>query len=205
MVLALLLVALLGVLGLFQLALALGAPWGQLAWGGASGTVLPHNQRIASGLVVVVLLVMSLFILDLAGLVQFVPNVVAQVVAWLTFAAFLVSACLNLLSQTRIERLVMAPVAGLYALVAFFVALAGPVPSHYFGAVIADSAATMWCETVLESYPPQCGGDTPTIADWDWDQVPHESYEGVNWGTYEFDAIRDGDTLHLTGDITPVR
>jgi hypothetical protein len=35
--------------GLFQVALALGAPWGAAAWGGAHAGVLPAGFRVASG------------------------------------------------------------------------------------------------------------------------------------------------------------
>jgi hypothetical protein len=42
-------VALLGVVAIFQAALALGAPWGSGAWGGQHPGVLPARLRIASG------------------------------------------------------------------------------------------------------------------------------------------------------------
>ncbi len=51
---------LLGVLVAFQLALALGAPWGRASWGGAHEGVLPTRLRIASavaGLVVYPLII----------------------------------------------------------------------------------------------------------------------------------------------------
>ena len=35
--------------GLFQVALAAGAPWGAAAWGGANAGVLPVGFRVASG------------------------------------------------------------------------------------------------------------------------------------------------------------
>lgn len=35
--------------GVFELALALGAPWGAAAWGGANAGVLPLGYRVASG------------------------------------------------------------------------------------------------------------------------------------------------------------
>lgn len=35
--------------GLFQVALAIGAPWGAAAWGGANAGVLPTGFRVASG------------------------------------------------------------------------------------------------------------------------------------------------------------
>jgi hypothetical protein len=35
--------------GVFQVALALGVPWGEAAWGGANSGVLPVSFRVASG------------------------------------------------------------------------------------------------------------------------------------------------------------
>ena len=40
--------------GLFQIALAVGAPWGAAAWGGANAGVLPVGFRVASGVSAVV-------------------------------------------------------------------------------------------------------------------------------------------------------
>lgn len=40
--------------GLFQVALAVGAPWGAAAWGGANPGVLPVGFRVASGVSAVV-------------------------------------------------------------------------------------------------------------------------------------------------------
>lgn len=40
--------------GLFQVALAVGAPWGAAAWGGANAGVLPVGFRVASGVSAVV-------------------------------------------------------------------------------------------------------------------------------------------------------
>jgi len=38
-----------GGVGLFQVALAVGAPWGAAAWGGANAGVLPVGFRVGSG------------------------------------------------------------------------------------------------------------------------------------------------------------
>ena len=59
-------VVLLGVIAIFQLGLALGAPWGKAAWGGQNPGVLPTGLRVASGLAAVV--VYPLIALVRAGL-----------------------------------------------------------------------------------------------------------------------------------------
>ena len=48
---------------LFQLALAVGAPWGQAAWGGQNEGLLPLSLRIASGIAAVVWLWILLVVL----------------------------------------------------------------------------------------------------------------------------------------------
>ena len=42
-------VALSGALVAFQVALAAGAPWGEVSWGGGHVGVLPEQLRVASG------------------------------------------------------------------------------------------------------------------------------------------------------------
>lgn len=51
----------------FQVALALGAPYGKVAWGGASPPVLPDNLRAASAGAVVYLLLAAAAMLVRAG------------------------------------------------------------------------------------------------------------------------------------------
>ncbi len=204
MMMPLLLVALLGLLVLLQLALALGAPWGELAWGGGTPGVLPKKQRIASAVSVVVLLVASLFVFDLAGVIQFAPNWLSILVAWALFVAFFVSTGLNWFSKSKTERRVMAPVSLLYTVVAYAVAFGGPVPQVYSGTVIDSGDGAYWCETVMESYPPQCGGEAPLIHGWDWSVVDHEEANGVLFGAYEFEAVKDGDRMQVAGTVIPL-
>ena len=53
------------------------------------------------------------------------------------------------------------------------------------------------CSSVLESYPPQCGG--PDVAGWDWDAVDDElSANGTTWGAYSVVGTWDGERLTLT-------
>jgi len=47
-------VTLIGLLVLFQLSLAFGAPWGRFAWGGQHPGVLPLGSRIASGVSILI-------------------------------------------------------------------------------------------------------------------------------------------------------
>jgi hypothetical protein len=103
---AILAVALLGVITAFQLALALGAPWGAAAWGGRSPGVLPTRLRIASGVVAVVVypLLMAL-VLASAGLIDdgWLPAD-RTLIMWVLAGLLGVGALMNFASRSRPER-----------------------------------------------------------------------------------------------------
>ena len=119
---AIALTVLLGLLALFQLALALGAPLGRFAWGGAH-RVLPVRMRVGSLLAIVIYTVIALLALDRAGLVDLVPEPVAVVGTWVAFAYFLIGIPLNAISRSRAERLTMTPLVAVLALLSLLVAL----------------------------------------------------------------------------------
>ncbi len=53
------------------------------------------------------------------------------------------------------------------------------------------------CDTVMDSYPPQCGG--PDIVGWDWGVVDgEESASGTTWGSYIITGTWDGRRFTLT-------
>jgi len=103
---AILAVVLLGVIGVFQLALAFGAPWGAAAWGGQSPGVLPARLRIASGVVAVAVypLVIAL-VLASAGLIEdeWLP-VDGTLNMWGLAGLLGVGALMNFASRSRPER-----------------------------------------------------------------------------------------------------
>jgi hypothetical protein len=71
---------------------------------------------------------------------------------------------------------------------------------HVAGLLIDDGSGWRLCEMVLESYPPQCGGDWLLVEGLDPSLFPLEEEGGVRWQT---DATVvgevDGDTLTITG------
>jgi hypothetical protein len=155
----------------FQVALASGAPWGRFAWGGQHAGVLPRRLRIASGVSVIVYVVLA------------VPAL-AQVAAWVVFGYLCLGVVMNAISRSAAERAVMTPVAAVLALLAFIVAFSGSVSHEYAGLVLDDGNRAVFCTTILESHPPQCGGDSPVVLGWDWDAVS---------------GVLDGNTLRVTG------
>jgi hypothetical protein len=108
----------------FQAALALGAPWGRAAWGGAHER-LPDRLRIASTFAAVLWLVASLVVLARAPFEWSpIPFGVATWGTWVLFGMLLVGTVMNLASRSRLERLIQTPVAAVLAILCLLVALA---------------------------------------------------------------------------------
>lgn len=199
MILAIVFAALLGLLMLLQLFLALGAPWGRFAWGGGHPGVLPVPYRIASAASSVVYVIVALLALDLGGLVDVVPNGVARIGMWVVFGLLVLSVAMNAISRSRAERLTMTPLALALAILSFFIALTGPVARVFEGMVLDQGDGPVFCTVIMESYPPQCGGDALVVLGWDWDTAVHERSPSIRWGLYRFDGIRDGGTITVAG------
>lgn len=97
----------------FQLALAIGAPWGAAAWGGRYLGVLPPRLRWASafaGLIVYPWII--LLVVDAGEVIELnlVDRDAGAVVLWALTGLFSLGALANLASRSRIEKL-WAPVA----------------------------------------------------------------------------------------------
>ena len=117
-------VVLLAVIVAFQAALALGAPWGRAAWGGAHER-LPTGLRIASGFAVVLWLVAALVVLTRAGYEWSpVPSSVARWGVWVLSGMLRVGTLMNLASRSRLERLIQTPIAAVLSILCLLVALA---------------------------------------------------------------------------------
>ncbi|HBO64765.1 TPA: hypothetical protein DD425_02275 [Candidatus Saccharibacteria bacterium] len=98
------LVLLLGGLVVFQVLLALGAPFGKAAWGGQHTSVLPRKLRVASAISVVLLLCIISVVLSFTGIVTLYPNAVALGILWVSAVYFGVGVVMNAISRSRIER-----------------------------------------------------------------------------------------------------
>lgn len=119
------LVAAAGFLGIaaFQAALALGAPLGRAAWGGANRIVPPRLRR-ASAVAAVVWLFAVVVILARAGVIEIpTPSSVLVVGAWALVLLSAVGAIVNLASSSPWERFGWAPYAATLAVLSLVVAL----------------------------------------------------------------------------------
>jgi len=198
-------VVLVGLLVLFQLALAFGAPWGRFAWGGQHPEALPVGYRIGSGVAVLVYGLIALLALDRSGLVGVFPAGFSQAGMWVVFGFLILGVVMNAISRSTPERNLMTPVSLVLAALALLVALSGAAAREFAGMVLDDGAGPVFCTTIMESYPPRCGGGSPAVLGWDWDAVEHEQSQAVRWGEYRFDGAQDGDTITVNGPVSPLR
>jgi hypothetical protein len=121
---AILAVVLLGAIVVFQLALALGAPWGAAAWGGQYPGVLPARLRIASAVVAVAVYpFVTALVLAAAGIIgdDWLP-VDGTVAMWVLAGLLTVGAVANFVSRSPPERR-WGPVALTIAMCCAIVAL----------------------------------------------------------------------------------
>ena len=119
---ALIICAVLFGLGVFQLFLAAGAPLGRFAWGGQY-RVLPTRLRIGSIVSTVLYAVFAVAVLDRGGMLSMLPEQAAQISVWVIAGLFLLGAIPNLISRSKPERYVMAPLALLLSVLSLVVAL----------------------------------------------------------------------------------
>jgi hypothetical protein len=108
----------------FQVALALGAPWGEYAMGGAFPGRFPPPMRVAALVQGVVLIVLAVVVLSRAGLVA--PSFVRDLpwLAWLPVAVAAISVAMNAASRSPRERRLWVPVGLVLLASSLVVALA---------------------------------------------------------------------------------
>ena len=108
---ALIFAGLTAVVMLFQLALALGAPWGAYAMGGTFPGVFPPVMRVAALVQIALLAVLALTILARGGVVRVPSRRAVHILAWLVTGFMAVGVVLNIITPSSMERMIWAPVA----------------------------------------------------------------------------------------------
>lgn len=122
------LAVILALLAVFQIALAAGAPWGRLAWGGAY-EVLPAKLRIGSLVSVLIYVVIAAVAFARVGAFDILPRNFAVIAMWVVFGYFTLGILMNAASRSRPERLVMVPTTIVLAVLSLLIALgAGALP-----------------------------------------------------------------------------
>jgi hypothetical protein len=117
-------------LALFQVALALGAPWGAHVYGGRAveddGT-LPGRWRAASAAAAVVLLLFGWVMLARSGVVETsLDETLLTVLAWMVVAYMAINAAMNFASKDSLERWLFGSVTVALVVLCSIVAAAGP-------------------------------------------------------------------------------
>jgi hypothetical protein len=96
---------------LFQLALAAGAPWGQVAMGGQYPGTFPPALRVAAVVQAAVLLFLAAIVNVRAGLVWPRRFAATRMGIWFVVAFSCVATVLNLITRSVWERRLWAPAA----------------------------------------------------------------------------------------------
>ncbi len=108
----------------FQVALALGAPWGRYAMGGAFPGRMPTPLRIAALAQGIALAALAMIVLAAAGLADVALVDEWPGLIWVPVAVSAVAVVLNASTRSQGERRIWLPVATLLLICALGVALA---------------------------------------------------------------------------------
>lgn len=113
----------------FQIALAAGAPWGRMSYGGQAETVdgvLPGSYRAMSAVAVVILLFAAWIVLARAGVISrgFLSPGFLRVATWVVFGYLILNTVMNLTSSHAGERFGMGAITLISAVACFIVARA---------------------------------------------------------------------------------
>lgn len=110
--------------GLFQLALILGAPMGEYAFGGQNSGKLPVKFRALSGVTLLVYVaIIGHMLAQLGALPRLLPDDLNRAANWALFGLNLLSLVMNSISRSKKERDMWVPVALMLSVASFFVAL----------------------------------------------------------------------------------
>lgn len=111
----------LAALGVLQVLVAAGRPYGRLVWGGQH-RVLPRRLRIGSAVATGLYAAFAVVLLARAGLFGS-PAAFVRIATWVLLAYFVLGILLNAVSRSRAERAVMTPVCVVLAACTLVVAL----------------------------------------------------------------------------------
>jgi hypothetical protein len=108
---------------LFQLALALGVPWGRYTMGGRFPRKLPPKLRIAALFQIIILFVFAFIVLIKSGLAVSQFYSIGKTAIWFVVAFFVLGSILNLSTPSKGERIIWGPVNILLLITSIIVAL----------------------------------------------------------------------------------
>lgn len=94
----------------FQIALALGAPWGEWANGGRWRGTLPKPMRIASMVQAILLSILIAVVLATANLIGWI---IPAWTIWIVVGVMTISTIMNIATPSAKERMLWAPIVTL--------------------------------------------------------------------------------------------
>ena len=112
----------------FQVALALGAPFGSAAFGGANAGRLPPELRLVSTVAAGFWLLAAIHALSRGGLTSRLPRAGSRRLSWVLLGVTAVGALVNAASSSPWERYGWAPFTLLLAILCLILARSGRVP-----------------------------------------------------------------------------
>ncbi|MBD8840096.1 MULTISPECIES: hypothetical protein [Paenibacillus] len=108
---------------LFQVALAVGVPWGEYAMGGKFPGKYPISMRFSCIVLIAILAFMGIIVLSKAGLLWPQWSVFAETAIWFIVAYLVLGTILNLITRSVWERRIWAPVTLLMLITSIIIAI----------------------------------------------------------------------------------
>ena len=112
---------LMGIVMAFQLALAIGMPWGEMAMGGKYPGRFPLKMRLAALVQIPLLLSFTLIVLTRASLALVDYFEFSKYAIWLVIAFSFIGAILNTITPSRKERMLWSPISIVLLICSFVV------------------------------------------------------------------------------------
>ena len=129
-VLAIIAALLFGIMAVIQIALALGAPWGAVVYGGRAAKEdgrLPLAYRIGSGVAAALDLLFALVILTRGGVIGTSgDSTLVTVMSWAIVAYMAINTPMNIMGKHWVERYVFGGMTTALVVICAIVAAAGP-------------------------------------------------------------------------------
>lgn len=107
----------------FQIAVAFGAPWGEYTMGGGHQGKLPLGLRIGAGIQAGMILFFDLVVLIRAGLILPQMESFSRILIWIVVGFFVLGSILNIITTSKKERVLWAPVNIVMLGLSLFIAL----------------------------------------------------------------------------------
>lgn len=115
--------SLISIVILFQFALALGAPWGDYAMGGKYPGKFPVSMRVVAVIQAFVLAFLGLIVLSRSEIAVNQWHDFSRSAIWFVFGFSVLSSIMNLITRSKRERAIWAPVAIVMVITSLIVAL----------------------------------------------------------------------------------